>query len=236
VTEPAPGDGDAEDDRLALARLEAAARDAGRPDFPIEALARYVRAVLAENASINLTGAGDFPAALDVLAADSLPVVRAWAGRSAPPRAAVDLGTGNGLPGVAVALAWPGCRTVLIDRRAKKAAAVARCLAVAGIENAEAIACDGRELLRLRPDLARRVDLVVLRAVGELAPLTKEAAPWLAPGGRIVHWKPSALDDAERAAGERTAKGVGLVPRPDVEFRVPGAAAPRRLVVYERPA
>jgi 16S rRNA G527 N7-methylase RsmG len=242
VTEPAPEGVDPDEDRLALARLESAARDAGRPDFPLDALARYVRAVLHENASINLTGAGTFPAALDVLAADSLPVVRAWAGKAGPPRVAVDLGTGNGLPGVAVALAWPSCRTVLVDRRAKKAAAVARCVAAAGVANAEVVACDGRELLRAVPELARRVDLVVARAVGEIAPVTKEAAPWLAPGGRIVHWKPGGLDGiqedgrAERAAGAKTAAGLGLVSLPDVEFRVPGAAAPRRLVVFERRA
>jgi 16S rRNA (guanine527-N7)-methyltransferase len=239
-TPPPPPEGrsasDDEEDRLAFARLEAAARDAGWPTDSLDALARYVRAVVAENASINLTGAGTFPAALDVLAADSLPVARAWAGKAASPRTAVDLGTGNGLPGVAVALAWPTCRVLLVDRRAKKAAAVARCVAAAGVGNAEALAADGRDLLRLRPALARAVDLVVARAVGEIAPVTKEAAPWLAPGGRIVHWKPFALDAAERAAGERAAAGAGLAPLEDVEFRVPGAAAPRRLVVFERRA
>ena len=228
------GEADADEDRLALARLEAAARDAGPPTPALDVLARYVRAVLAENASINLTGASTFPAALDVLASDSLAVVRAWAGRPAPPAVAVDLGTGNGLPGVAVALAWPSCRVLLVDRRAKKAAAVARCLAAAGISNAETLAADGRDLLRLRPQLRGRVDLVVARAVGEVAAVTKEAAPWLAPGGRLVHWKPFALDPAERAEGDRAARAAGLAPLADVEFRVPGAAAARRLVVHER--
>jgi 16S rRNA G527 N7-methylase RsmG len=225
-----------EDERLALARLDAAARDAGYPATALDALVRHVRAVMAENESINLTGAGTLPAALDVLAADSLPVVRAWAGKPAPPRTAVDLGTGNGLPGVAVALAWPSCRVLLVDRRAKKALASGRCAAAAGVGNAEAIACDGRELLTLRPELTRRVDLVTVRAVGTLAAATKEVAPWLAPGGRIVHWKPFALYEGERAAGDRAAAAAGLVVLPDVEFRVPGAEAARRLVVYERRA
>ena len=237
TSDPPRPEGDAtEEDRLALARLESAARDAGPPTPALDVLVRYVRAVLAENASINLTGAGTFPAALDVLAADSLPVVRAWAGKAAPPATAVDLGTGNGLPGVAVALAWSACRVLLVDRRAKKAAAVARCVAAAGITNAEALAADGRDLLRLRPALRARVDLVVARAVGELGPVTKEAAPWLARGGRVVHWKPGALDPAERAEGDRAARAAGLALLPDVEFRVPGAVSPRRLVVYERPA
>ena len=61
-------------------------------------------------------------------------------------------------------------------------------------------------------------------------------APWLAPGGRVVHWKPGGLAEDERAAGLAAAQGLGLLAVNDVEFRLPGAKAPRRLVVYERPS
>ena len=224
----------------ATERLRGAARAFAFPEAAVATLVRYVEAVLAENEHVNLTGAKTLDAALDVLALDSLPVVSAWPsddvrGRGAP-RAAVDLGTGNGLPGVAVALAWPTCRVVLVERRAKKADAVLRCLAATGIGNAETIDCDGRELLARRPALRSAVDLVTVRAVGDLAPTTKEAAPWLAPGGRIVHWKPGNLDPAERAAGRRAAESLGLVEIPDVEFRIGDAASSRRLVIYEKPA
>jgi 16S rRNA (guanine527-N7)-methyltransferase len=217
-------------------RLLAAADALGWPPAGADALLAYVRAVWDENARVNLTGAATFDAALDVLALDSLPVARAWDASRAPPRVAVDLGTGNGLPGVAAALAWPACRVLLVERRAKKAAAVARCLGTAGVGNAEALACDGRELLRLRPALRGAVDLVTVRAVGDLAPTTKEAAPWLAPRGRVVHWKPALLSEDERRAGDDAARRAGLAVLEDVEFRVPGAAASRRLVRYERRA
>ncbi len=219
----------------AVARLLAAAERYGFPLGAVPALVRYVEAVLAESAHVNLTGAKTLEAALDILALDALPVCAAWPRGAPPPRRAVDLGTGNGLPGVVVALAWPTCETVLVDRTAKKAAAVARCIAAVGLRNVEVLACDGREVLFRRPSLARAVDLVTVRAVADLAPTTKEAAPWLAPGGRIVHWKAFGLDPAERAAGLSLARGHGLRPLDDLEFRVPGAEAPRRLVVYERP-
>jgi 16S rRNA G527 N7-methylase RsmG len=225
-TPPGPG--------AARERLLAAADAFGWPRAGVDALLAYVAAVWDENQRVNLTGASSLDVALDVLAIDALPIARAWDGSRGPPRAAIDLGTGNGLPGVAVALAWPACRTLLVERRAKKANAVARCLAAAGIENAEALACDGRELLRLRPDLRARVDLVTVRAVGDLAPTTKEAVPWLAPRGRIVHWKPSPVKEAERTEGDAAAKNAGLAVLGDVVFRVPGAAADRGLVIYER--
>ncbi len=221
---------------LARGRLSRAADALGYPAGAADRLAEFVAVVLAESERVNLTGAKTLAEALDVLALDSLPVSRAWDAGRPVPRLAIDLGTGNGLPGVAVALLWPGCRVVLVERRAKKAKAVERCLAAAAITGCEVVACDGRELVRYKPDLGGAADLVTARAVGELAPVAKEAAPWLAKGARLVHWKPGALSDEERRAGEEAARRLGLAVRPDVEFRSEGAAAPRRLVVYERPA
>ena len=219
----------------AAARLAAAATEFAYPADHLDVLLRYVEAVLAENEHVNLTGAKTLEAALSVLAIDSLPIASAGRRRGGAPRVAVDLGTGNGLPGVAVALAFPACRVLLVERRAKKADAVARCLAAAGVTNAETLAADGRELLKLRPELRLGVDLVTVRAVGDLAPTTREAASWIARGGRIVHWKSGALSAQERAEGLVTAKGLGLVEVADVAFRVPGTESDRRLVIYERP-
>jgi 16S rRNA (guanine527-N7)-methyltransferase len=217
----------------AIRRCEDAARALGYPPEASAALVRYVEAVLSEGERLNLTAARDLDTALPVLGLDSLPVVSA-AGVSAP-RVAVDVGSGNGLPGVAVALAWPGVSVRLVERRAKKAAAVGRALAASGVENARAVACDSRELLAREPGLRGRVDLVTARAVGPLDAVARDAAPWLAPGGRILHWKPDAVDPSEREAGARTARSLGLSVLEDHAFRVPGAPAPRRIVRYERP-
>jgi 16S rRNA G527 N7-methylase RsmG len=215
--------------------LRAAARARGFPgdDDALGALVRYVAAVVEAGREVNLTGAKTPEDALDTLAVPSLVVGAAWPEGGAP-RLAVDLGSGNGLPGVAVALAWPSCRVLLVERRAKKARAVEACLAAAGIRNATTAACDGRELLRERPEVRGAADLVTVRAVGSLAETTRMAAPWLAPGGRVVHWKAFDLDGAERAEGERAARAEGLAPLPDRAFE-PGRPGPGRLVLYERP-
>jgi len=221
---------DATDGAAATRALEAAAERLRVPARGLDRLAAYVAAVVDENTRINLTGAKTLDAALEVLAVDSMPLARAWPHGRAP-RRVVDLGTGNGLPGVAAAVFWPEAEVVLVERREKKARAVERCLAAAGFAHVRVAACDGRELLRVRPDLARAVDLVTVRAVGDLAPTTREAAPWLARGGRIVHWKAGALDPAERVAGDEAARATGLSTEPDVEFEL-GSGAKRRLVVY----
>lgn len=214
----------------AVEALGVAARRLGAPTDRLDTLAAYVAAVVDENERINLTGAKTLAAAIDVLAIDALPLASAW-GAGAPPRRIVDLGTGNGLPGVVAALFWPDAQTLLLERREKKAHAVERCLARVGLARVAVLACDGRELLAKRPALARAVDLVTVRAVGDLAPTTREAAPWLARSGRIVHWKAGAPDPAELAAGREAARAAGLVPLPDVEFSLPSGAS-RRLVTY----
>ena len=60
--------------------------------------------------------------------------------------------------------------------------------------------------------------------------------PWLARGGRLVHWKSADVSDDERREGLAAAAAAGLVARPDVAFTVSPAHPPRLLVVYERPA
>jgi 16S rRNA G527 N7-methylase RsmG len=212
-----------------------AAADAGLDAAGAERVLAMARAVLDENERVNLTAAKTLDAALEVLVLDAVPVVSAWPVERPPPRNGVDLGTGNGFPGAVVAARWPTCRVTFVERRAKKAAAVARCLAAAGIDNGDVVPVDGRDLLRERPRLARAVDLVVVRAVGELAPTTREAAPWLARGGRVVHWKSADVSADERRAGDDAARSLGLVPCDDIAFRVTPERPPRVLVVYERP-
>jgi 16S rRNA (guanine527-N7)-methyltransferase len=227
-------------DRLAaLADARGLAWPPGAPGT----LARYLAEVVRVSADVNLTGAKDLGAAVEVLGLPSLAVGRAWPGPAAP-RRIVDLGSGNGLPGVVAALAWPAARVLLVERRAKKARAIEACVAAAGIADArvaaghpalDAVPCDGRELLRDRPEVRGAVDLVLARGVGTLAEVATMAAPWLAPGGRIVQWKGADLAQAERRAGERAARTRGLRVLADVEFHPP-LPGPGRLVAYGRGA
>ena len=154
-------------------------------------------------------------------------IVRAW-GEGPAPATCLDLGSGNGFPGVIVALAWPSARVVLLERRRKKARAIQACLEAAGLAGrAEALALDARELKRERPELVGACDLVTVRAVGPLDATTRLAAPLLAPGGRVVHFKPTAPSPEERRAGDAAARSLGLDVRATVRSVEGG-----RLVIY----
>ena len=217
-----------------IAQRLTAALDLSGLRLATEAVARlalYADALLALNREINLTAARDVEQILDVLLVPSVGVHAAWTGVQ-PPRRVLDIGSGNGFPGVAAAVLWPAADVLLVERRAKKARAITGCLEAAGITNAHALDCDAREVKARRPDAMGRMDLVTVRAVGALAETTALAAPFLAPGGCVVHWKGDRLGDDERAEGARAARSLGLEVRDEIA-QPDGRGV---FVVYARPA
>lgn len=92
----------------------------------------------------------------------------------------VDLGSGAGFPGVALAAAWPEARVQLVERRQKRAAFLEQVVAAAGLRNASVRCLDSATLP------AGAYDGVVSRAYKPPAQLLPEAARLLRPGGVLV--------------------------------------------------
>ena len=92
------------------------------------ALLTYLRAMLEANRQLNLTGIRDAEQAVVLHVLDSLAI----GAFGLQPRRALDLGSGNGFPGVAVAALWPECEVVLMERTAKKARALEQLVANLG--------------------------------------------------------------------------------------------------------
>lgn len=138
---------------------------------------------------------------------DSLALLTA---RTPPPNAQVlDVGTGAGLPGLALKIARPDLRVTLMDGTAKKllfCRAVADDLSLDAVETVHARAEDAAK----RPDLAGRFDWVTARAVAPLDKLLPWLAPFAAPTGLLLSLKGIAAD-AELAAARPVAKRLGLI-------------------------
>ena len=161
--------------------LECALGDEGA-----EQLLVYLDAMLAENQRINLTAVREREAAVMFHALDSLAV-----GSEAlriETTSCLDIGTGNGFPGVAVACIWPEAEVVLIDRTLKKLKAIERALAAAEIDPAR-VRCEQRDALEAPAHgHAKWYDLVTARAVGEPRAVGALARPLLRPNGNFVCW------------------------------------------------
>lgn len=75
-----------------------------------------------------------------------------------PPTRILDLGTGVGLPGIPLALAFPGTEVIMIDRSTRRCRLAGRAVRVLGLANASVVRAD------VFSDELPRADLVVSRA------------------------------------------------------------------------
>jgi 16S rRNA (guanine527-N7)-methyltransferase len=107
-----------------------------------------------------------------------------------PEGAALDLGTGGGLPGLVLATHWPASRWVLLDSRRRSVdfcrEAVGRLNLGVRVEVIQARA----EVAGRDPRHRGRYDLVTARGFGPPAVTAECAAPLLASGGRLVVSEP----------------------------------------------
>jgi 16S rRNA (guanine527-N7)-methyltransferase len=173
------------------------------------AFACYRAELLAWNARVNLTAITEPAAVATRHFLDSLTILLAVppAERDRPLRL-VDVGSGAGLPGLALALACPAWRVTVIDSVAKKTAFLRHACAMLGLEErTEVLTARAEEVAR---DPAHRgcYDLAVARAVASLATLAEYLLPLCRQGGRMIALKKGDLS-AEVAAAARAVRLLG---------------------------
>lgn len=194
-----------------------------------EALAerfQHILAALASQPDPHTTASA--PAeALRVHLADSLEALRVPAVREA--RTLLDIGSGAGFPGLALALALPDCGVELVEAANRKCRVVEALIAAGGLANARVIRARAED----HAHGGGSSDVVTARAVGSLALVCEYAAPLLRTGGTLVAWKGSPPPD-ERAGGERAAAAVGLEPGPVLPSEPFEGAGMRTLYLYEK--
>ncbi len=140
--------------------------------------------MLAENEKLNLTAIRDLDEArvlhsLDSLAIEALQLT---------PQHCIDLGTGNGFPGVALRALYPQATVLLIDRTGKKIDAVRRALLAAGLDDVGALQADATHIPATHPELCGRFDLITARAVGRPRGVGELAKALARSGGNLVLW------------------------------------------------
>jgi 16S rRNA (guanine527-N7)-methyltransferase len=197
----------------ARAALEGGLAAIGLGDLPaprVAALEGHLRLLLAWTGAVNLTAIRDPRAAVAAHVLDALSAVGLL--RDEDVRALLDLGSGGGYPGLPLAIALPVERAVLVESIAKKARFLETAVAGLGLAGRVDVACERAESLAANSRHRERWPAVTARAVAGLPELVELAFPLLAPGGLLVAWKGSAIQEEHlRAMPALRALGGGTI-------------------------
>lgn len=151
------------------------------------------------------------------------------AGRT--PCKVLDLGSGCGFPGAAIAAAFPSWEVTLMDATAKKVQALGQCAQNAGLTVG---VLKGRAEDLGREDAQREAwDLVTARAVADLPVLLEYALPFLKVGGFLVDW----LTDEQMKTVDKSENALKILAGKIVEkqdYNLPGLESKRWLLVVEK--
>ena len=112
----------------------------------------------------------------------------AWDGP--PPVSAVDLGSGGGLPGLPLALAWSTTAWLLVEANGRRARFLAQAAHRLGIEKRVEVRAERAEALGRRAGERGRHQAVVARGFAAPAVTAECAAAFLAVGGRLLTSEP----------------------------------------------
>jgi 16S rRNA (guanine527-N7)-methyltransferase len=120
-----------------------------------------------------------------------------------------DLGSGAGLPGLALAAALPDSRADLLESNARKCDFLRDAIERMALNNA-AVVCERSEAWSAGRG-REAYDAVTARAVGRLATVAELASPLLRDGGVLAAWKGRRSED-EEAEMARAAERLAMEP------------------------
>ncbi len=168
--------------RAALAtRLQVASKimQVDLTDSQVVCALAYAQLLLKWNQTSNLTAIRNLEGVVDKHFLDSLAIVGQVHGSTV-----IDLGSGTGFPGIAVAIARPDWKVCLVDAKGKKVQFLRHAVATLNFTNVQVIHQRIQDL-----SSGPIFDTVLARSLGSVAAIAELALPLLKPGGRVIAMK-----------------------------------------------
>ncbi|MBI5302362.1 MAG: 16S rRNA (guanine(527)-N(7))-methyltransferase RsmG [Chloroflexi bacterium] len=194
----------------------------------LDAFEIYLRELTEWNTRVNLTAIIERDQVVLKHFLDSLSVVPAL---PTDARTLLDVGSGAGFPGVPLKIVRPELRVTLLESVGKKVAFLQHLIARLDLRDTAAIHARAEDLAR---EAAHRdkYDVVVARAVADLAVLAEYALPFVRVGGVFIAQKGVAIDDEVQRA-TRALRILGGQVSAITPVQLPGLE-PRHLVVIAK--
>jgi 16S rRNA (guanine527-N7)-methyltransferase len=190
----------------------------------------YARELAAWNAHTNLTAITEPDAVRVRHFLDSLSVTRAV--NFTPGQRVIDVGTGAGLPGLALHIAYPFLRTTLLEATGKKITFLNHMITTLGLQGVDAVHARAEEGGQ-NPGLRAKFDVVLARAVARLPALLEYMLPFAKIGGACVAMK-GATAHQETIDSALALETLGARLRETIPLRLPDVDDTHYLIVVEK--
>ena len=198
-------------ERMELLNTGASQLDLSLSELQLDQFETYFQELADWNKRANLTAIVEYEAVQVKHFLDSLTVcltARDILARSAQASTRVmDVGSGAGLPGLALKLAFPEIELTLVESVAKKTAFLTHTLEKLGLDGVS-VHTGRAESLAREPDLRDSFDLVVVRALAKLPLLLELCLPFCKSGARLVALKHGG-DWSEQESATNALKELG---------------------------
>lgn len=143
----------------------------------------------------------------------------------------LDVGTGAGFPGLALATAYPNAAVTLCDATRKKLDVINEFTSTLQLQNAQTVWGRAEELAR-SPEYRGMYDVVVARALAYLPKVLQLLALFTKKGGYIVAYK---LDTQEEIqAGDAVLSALRLQKVEEYRYTLPHGTDARIILVYQK--
>lgn len=202
-------------------------------DRQVSRFEQYADLLLDWNQRINLTAITDRDEVFVRHFLDSLtlvPIVEDSLGLSS--LRCIDVGSGGGLPGIALAIVRPQWQITLLDSTRKKVNVLETFIDELALDNVTAVWGRAEEIAD-QPAHREQYDVAVARAVAELRELVEYCLPFVRPDGLMIAPKGTDIDE-EVAAAEHALEVLGGSLLDVVPIQVPTLNEPQSVVIVQK--
>lgn len=166
-------------------------------DAQIGQFVTYYEMLVEKNKVMNLTAITEFDEVIEKHFLDSLSLVRVH--ELTGEVSVMDMGTGAGFPGIPLKIAFPNLNVTLVDSLKKRILFLQDVINELGLEKIEAVHARAEELGK-KKDYREQFDIVVSRAVANLASLGEYCIPFAKLGGQFISYKSGEIEEEVKNA------------------------------------
>lgn len=198
-------------------------------DAQISQFMDYYELLIEKNKVMNLTAITELSEVISKHFIDSLSIARLYRPSS---EKILDLGTGAGLPGIPIKIAFPDTQVVLMDSLNKRVRFLDEVIEKLSLDNITTIHGRAEDFGRDK-NYREAFDICTSRAVARLSTLSEYCIPFIKVGGKFIPYKSGNITEEVNEAGKAINILGGKILKAD-EFELPNTDIRRTLILIEK--